>query len=602
LQRSKNLIVDPNDDGTSALNVVLGKSGAQAAANVKSLQAAASGRMLSSTAISARHAAPGAHIDARRRVIGDPRTLYGRGGGVFGLAKLSDSLMDAWMADPALNANAAVAKWHESQQKFGFKFLVTQLLGYLTGGPQRYTGVPMEVAHKHLAITDAQWDSFIADATLVFQKLGVDAGTQTELLAILSSFHDQCVLPRGQPTPEDPGKCRARPEGNLAYSQLGGVYPLALFADRLVDSVLQDDRVQVQWNSVEDPSGTRHPPGLKYMVTELLCHAAGGPELPTSKGFDDAKLGVDPNEWSAFLQIVTETATIWPTRHHRELIVKICERSKAEICFGLEGHDMPNLELAASSGIDGVAAAMPTSRCPFSGNSGGQCPFSGASQPPQNSTAAPVTPPQNSTAAGNPSMHRAENSVHAPMAGRILGSALQKKLDGLTEEDPDLCCPVSLMVLSNPVIASDGFIYDQSSLVQLLANRLASPMTREVLKKEYQVAEQKKIEVTSFRKLRTKELLDFAREAVTEQQGHLALVALKRVSEYVEALSSLDTSAAQNLCAEAAGLFHQLGHSVPEALQEVLRHSNSSEQPTNKKQRSIITSLSNLAMSSIGTA
>merc|ERR1712178_656347 len=136
----------------------------------------------------------GASVAARRRVHGDPRTLYGRGGGVFGLAKLANCLMDAWMQDATLNANPAVAKWHESQQKFGFKFLVTQLLGYLTGGPQRYTGQPMEVAHMHLAITDAQWNSFMADA-----------GTQAELQAILASFKDQCVLKQGGTAPRDPG-------------------------------------------------------------------------------------------------------------------------------------------------------------------------------------------------------------------------------------------------------------------------------------------------------------------------------------------------------------------------------------------------------------
>ena len=86
--------------------------------------------------------------------------------------------------------------------------------------------------------------------------------------------------------------CRARPYGNTLYSQLGGVYPIALFADRLVESVLKGDRVQVEWDQVEDASGTRHPPGLKYMVTELLCNSAGGPEVVTSKGFDEAKLGV----------------------------------------------------------------------------------------------------------------------------------------------------------------------------------------------------------------------------------------------------------------------------------------------------------------------
>merc|ERR1712176_438544 len=166
--------------------MAVGPSGGARGAAVKDARTAAAGKMLSSAAIAARHADPGAHIAARRRVIGDPRTLYGRAGGVFGLAKLANCLMDAWMQDATLNANAAVAKWHESQQKFGFKFLVTQLLGYLTGGPQRYTGVSMEAAHKHLAITAVQWDSFIVDSGRVFQEFQLDVETQGELQAILA--------------------------------------------------------------------------------------------------------------------------------------------------------------------------------------------------------------------------------------------------------------------------------------------------------------------------------------------------------------------------------------------------------------------------------
>lgn len=219
----------------------------------------------------------------------------------------------------------------------------------------------MEAAHKHLAITAAQWESFISDAVLVFQKIGVDPRTQSEFLAILSGFQDQCVIHRGELVPEDPGMCRGRPEGSLAYAQLGGVYPLALFADRLVDKVLQGDRVQVQRNTVDDLTGSRHPPGLNYMITELLCHMAGGPELPTSKGFDEAKLGVDPNQWTAFLEIVAETASVWPTRHHRELVLKVCERSKVEICFGLEGQEISDVTVAA---IPGVVPFVPTTRCP----------------------------------------------------------------------------------------------------------------------------------------------------------------------------------------------------------------------------------------------
>lgn len=117
----------------------------------------------------------------------------------------TDALMDAWMADSVLNANSKVAKWHESQQKCGFKFLVTQIMGYLTGGPQRYTGRPMEESHKHLAITDQQWSIFMADAKSVFQRFKLDNATQLELCGILSNYQSACVLAPGEVAPADPG-------------------------------------------------------------------------------------------------------------------------------------------------------------------------------------------------------------------------------------------------------------------------------------------------------------------------------------------------------------------------------------------------------------
>merc|ERR1712232_1484708 len=130
--------------------------------------------------------------------------------------------------------------------------------------------------------------------------------------------------------------------------------------------------------------------------------------------------------------------------------------------------------------------------------------------------------------------------------------------------DPDLCCPVSLMVFSNPVIASDGFMYDQASLQQLLANRQVSPMTREVLKSEYRLAQTKKAEVTVFRQQRCQELLAFAKEAISEQQ-QLALTALERVCEYVSGLDKKDQT--RSLITKAAGsLYGQLGHPVPMTL------------------------------------
>lgn len=187
-----------------------------AASAVKSMEeSAAGGTLLSKAVINARHAGTGASVAARKRVYGDPRTLYGKGGGVFGLAKLSHTLMEAWMADSTLNANAKVATWHESGQKAGFKFLVTQIMGYQTGGPQkytlsfcyiaphmhtargrrlyphhptapgRYTGRPMDAAHMHLGISQREWGRFIQIAAQTLVAAHVPTGASRELLDIL---------------------------------------------------------------------------------------------------------------------------------------------------------------------------------------------------------------------------------------------------------------------------------------------------------------------------------------------------------------------------------------------------------------------------------
>merc|ERR1719502_2358808 len=201
---------------------------------VKTASEAANGNLLSPAVIAARHAAPGAFVAARRRCFGDPRTLYGRTGGVFGLATLADALMEAWMAEPTLNANTLVTRWHTSQQRAGFKFLVTQILGYLSGGPQRYTGRPMDVAHKHLGITAGEWDAFLATAkTVLAAEAALTPELREELLELLTPFAQQVVSPEGAELPPDPRLSTPRPDGNSLFAEAGGIYPLARFADLL---------------------------------------------------------------------------------------------------------------------------------------------------------------------------------------------------------------------------------------------------------------------------------------------------------------------------------------------------------------------------------
>ena len=74
------------------------------------------------------------------------------------------------------------------------------------------------------------------------------------------------------------------------------------------------------------------------MLTELLCNAAGGEGIVTSKGFDDAKLGV--KDWQRFLAAARETAArVWHDKYVSEAVVALLEGAQAELVVGLAASD-----------------------------------------------------------------------------------------------------------------------------------------------------------------------------------------------------------------------------------------------------------------------
>merc|ERR1712151_1318472 len=109
----------------------------------------------------------------------------------------------------------------------------------------------------------------------ICQEFGLPKDDVRDLTTIITSLMDDCVCSEGEKVPHNPGK--HNPPGDSLYARIGGVYPLALFADRLVDAMLTDNRVQVPLDGVK-----RAEPSLKYLFTELCCHIAGGPETMTS--------------------------------------------------------------------------------------------------------------------------------------------------------------------------------------------------------------------------------------------------------------------------------------------------------------------------------
>jgi hypothetical protein len=148
------------------------------------------------------------------------------------------------------------------------------------------------------------------------------------------------------------------------------------------------------------------------------------------------------------------------------------------------------------------------------------------------------------------------------LAWRILDNPLQRQLDDLCDEDSELCCPVTLVLFKEPVLASDGFMYEAESVKTLIRNQQASPITREKLKKEYYPARQKKSEVLVFREKRAKGLLQFAEDAMSRER-RMSCMALDRVEEYLEVLKPAQHP---ELARKTIALWEKTGRPLPLAL------------------------------------
>jgi hemoglobin len=121
-------------------------------------------------------------------------SLYDRLGGVYNIATVVDDLIDRVMADPRLNANPLVNEAHHRVPPAGFKYLVTEMVCWAAGGPQKYTGKSMAESHQQLKITSKEWDAFVDDVWLTLDKFKVPAEEQAELRAIVNGTRSDIVF------------------------------------------------------------------------------------------------------------------------------------------------------------------------------------------------------------------------------------------------------------------------------------------------------------------------------------------------------------------------------------------------------------------------
>jgi hemoglobin len=92
------------------------------------------------------------------------------------------------------------------------------------------------------------------------------------------------------------------------YDRLGGVYNIATVVDDFIDRVMTDPRLNAN-PRVDEAHHRVSPAGFKYLVTEMLCWAAGGPQQYSGRPMGDTHrhLMIIDQEWQAFMDDLQQT-------------------------------------------------------------------------------------------------------------------------------------------------------------------------------------------------------------------------------------------------------------------------------------------------------
>jgi len=86
------------------------------------------------------------------------------------------------------------------------------------------------------------------------------------------------------------------------YDRLGGVYNIATVVDDFIGQVMNDDRLNKN-PAVNEAHHRVSAAGFKFLVTEMVCWAAGGPQQYTGRPMGDTHrhLGITQDEWTSFM-------------------------------------------------------------------------------------------------------------------------------------------------------------------------------------------------------------------------------------------------------------------------------------------------------------
>lgn len=114
------------------------------------------------------------------------------------------------------------------------------------------------------------------------------------------------------------------------YERLGGIYNIATVVDDFIDRIMVDDRLNAN-PRVDEAHHRVLPPGFKYLVTEQVGEATGGPQRYTGRSMEDSHrdLLITADEWRAFIDDLNQTLDKFEVpQQERSEVLAIIESTK----------------------------------------------------------------------------------------------------------------------------------------------------------------------------------------------------------------------------------------------------------------------------------
>ncbi|HEX6362920.1 MAG TPA: group 1 truncated hemoglobin [Albitalea sp.] len=115
-------------------------------------------------------------------------TLYERLGRREGIARITRSLIENHMANPLVKT-----RYEQSENLERVEQRVIEFFCAGAGGPESYSGRDMLATHRGMNISEQEFVAVVDDAMAALESNGIDAGTRSEVLAILWSLKGEVI-------------------------------------------------------------------------------------------------------------------------------------------------------------------------------------------------------------------------------------------------------------------------------------------------------------------------------------------------------------------------------------------------------------------------